>query len=48
MKSIVDIFWQQMEWIRPESYVADSDFLNFVTMDKALFAKVHAAIEAIR
>ena len=47
MHSLVTLFWQQMEWVRPESYVADSDYLNFVTMNKALFANVHHAVKAL-
>lgn len=41
------LFWQQMDWIRPESYVADSEYLNFVSMNKALFASVHDAVKAL-
>jgi hypothetical protein len=47
MESLAALFWQQMEWIRPESYVADSNYLNFVTSNKALFAHVHQAVEAL-
>ena len=47
MDSLVTLFWQQMEWVRPESYVADSDYLNFVSMDKALFARVRDAVQAL-
>ena len=47
MDSLVTLFWQQMEWARPESYIADSDYLNFVSMNKALFASVHDAVKAL-
>jgi hypothetical protein len=47
MDSLVTLFWQQMEWVRPESYVADSDYLNFVSTNKALFATVHDAVKAL-
>lgn len=47
MESLVSLFWQQMEWVRPESYVADSDYLSFVSMNKALFATVHDAVKAL-
>ena len=30
MKDLAALFWQQIERIRPESYVADNDYLNFV------------------
>lgn len=47
MESIATLFWEQMNWVCAESYVADSDYLNFVTMNKALFASVHAAVRAL-
>ena len=47
MDPLVTLFWQQMEWVLPESYVADSDYLNFVSMNKALFASVHEAVKAL-
>ena len=47
MESLATLFWQQMEWIRPESYVADSDYLNFATSNKALFAHVRNAVDAL-
>ena len=40
MNDLASLFWEQLEWIRPESYIADGDFLNFVTSNKALFAIV--------
>jgi hypothetical protein len=36
-----------MERIRPESYIADNDYLNFVSMNKALFAGVRDAVNAL-
>jgi hypothetical protein len=36
-----------MDWVRPESYVADNDYLSFVSMNKALFASVHDAVKAL-
>jgi hypothetical protein len=47
MKALATLFWQQMARIRPESYVADNDYLNFVTMNKTLFASVRNALEAL-
>jgi hypothetical protein len=47
MENVVSLFWQQMEWVRPESYVADNDYLNFVSMNKALFSSVHDAVKAL-
>lgn len=45
--SFADIFWPQMARIRPESYVANNDYLTFVSMNKALFAGVRDAVKAL-
>jgi hypothetical protein len=35
-------FWRQMEWIHPESFIADDDGkLSFVSNDRAIFESVH-------
>jgi hypothetical protein len=47
MESLVTLFWQQMEWVCPESYVADSDYLDFVSRNKSIFASVHGAVKAL-
>jgi hypothetical protein len=47
MKDLATLFWRQIERIRPESYIADGDYLNFVTMNKTLFASVHCALKAL-
>jgi len=47
MKDLVTLFWQQIESILPESYTADSDYLNFVSMNKSLFASVRDAVRAL-
>ena len=44
--SLATLFWQQLAWIRPESYVADNDYLSFISMNKALFAGVRDAAKA--
>lgn len=46
-KSLAALFWPQIERIRPESYVADHDYLNFVTVNKTLFARVHDYVKAL-
>ena len=43
--SLADMFWNQFDWIQPESYIADNDFLTFVTRDERLF---DAVCEALR
>jgi hypothetical protein len=41
MKALADLFWTQMEWVRPESYVGDGDrCLMFVSSDHQLFVSV--------
>jgi hypothetical protein len=36
-----------MRRIRPESFVADNDYLTFVSLNKALFASVRDAVKAL-
>jgi len=43
-KDLAELFWEQMDWIHPESYLADSEYLTFVTLDKSLFAAVRDAL----
>lgn len=45
--TLAELFWPQLERIRPESYVADNDYLTFVSMNKALFASVHHAVKLV-
>jgi hypothetical protein len=47
MEDLATLFWQQIAWIRPESYVADNDYLNFVSMNKTLFGSVRDAVKAL-
>jgi hypothetical protein len=47
LKDLATLFWQQIEWIRPESYIADGDYLNLVSMNKTLFARVRNAVKAL-
>ena len=47
MKDLATLFWQQIARIRPESYVADNDYLNFLSMNKTLFAGVRDAVKAL-
>jgi hypothetical protein len=46
MQPITNLFWQQIEWMQPESYLAEvADCLIFATRDKTLFASVDAALQ---
>jgi hypothetical protein len=45
--SLATLFWPQMERVRPESYVADNDYLTFVSASRTLFASVLNALKAL-
>jgi hypothetical protein len=46
-ESIADLLWRQLEWMNPESYIADGgDRLNFVSRDKDIFRSVHQALRS--
>ena len=47
MEDLATLFWQQIARIRPESYVADNDYLNFLSLNKTLFARVCDAVKAL-
>lgn len=47
MMDLATLFWRQLLRLRPESYVADNDYLNLVTLDKALFDSVHSSVKAL-
>jgi hypothetical protein len=43
---LVNLFWRQLEWIQPESYIADgAEYLTFATRNQALFRAACAALE---
>jgi hypothetical protein len=44
---LTELFWRQMEWIRPESYIANGFYLNFASVNKRLFASVRGAVTAL-
>jgi hypothetical protein len=46
-RHLADLFWPQMARIRPESYVADNDYLTFVSMNKTVFAHVRDVVKAL-
>ena len=44
-EALATLFWKQLDWIQPESYISDGDlFLTFVTRDTDLFADVRQAL----
>ena len=45
MQVLIDLFWKQLDWVQPESFIADgSPFLNFVSRNKDLFVVVRQAL----
>lgn len=46
-KHLVALFWEQIARIRPESYVADNDYLTFVSGNKLVFASVLDAVKTL-
>jgi hypothetical protein len=48
MQDLGSRFWQQLEWMRPEACIAESDhgFLTFVTSDNGSFAAVCEGLAA--
>ena len=46
-RGLIDLFWQQLERIRPESYIADtSESLTFLTRNRGLFDSVAKGLES--
>lgn len=45
--SLANLFWPQMERIRPESYIADNEYLTLVSSNKTLFATVLNAMKTL-
>jgi hypothetical protein len=46
MADLTRLFWQQLDWIRPESFIADSSaFLTFVSRNDDLFVAVWNTIQ---
>jgi len=48
VQELVSRFWQQLEWIQPESYISQSDygFMSFVTRNPESFAAVRQTFGA--
>lgn len=45
MESMAPYFWKQFDWIRPQTYIADSDYyLMIISADKKLFAAARQAL----
>ena len=44
---LAELFWPQLTRVSPESYVANNDYLTFVTMNQVLFARVRDTVKAL-
>ena len=42
------MFWQQLGWMKAESYLAENDYLIFVTANPTLFTTVYEALGQVR
>ena len=49
MSDLVRLFWKQIGWIQPESYIADgaAGLLTFVSRDEDIFATVRNALSDV-
>ena len=48
MANLVSLFWKQLDWIQPESYIADADMLlTFVSRNEDIFVAVRNALSDI-
>jgi hypothetical protein len=45
---LAHMFWQQLGWMKAESYLAQNDYLIFVTADPKVFAMVYEALRQVR
>jgi hypothetical protein len=47
LEALTNLFWKQLDWIYPESYLADgSDYLTFVSRNKDIFNVVCHTLSA--
>jgi hypothetical protein len=45
---LAHMFWQQLGWMKAESYLAENDYLIFVTANPKVFAPVYEALRQVR
>jgi hypothetical protein len=46
--ALAHMFWQQLGWIKAESYLAQNDYALFITANPKLFAVVYEAFRQVR
>jgi hypothetical protein len=48
MANLVSLFWKQLDWIQPESYIADAEMLfTFVSRNEEIFFAVRNSLSDI-
>jgi hypothetical protein len=45
---LAHMFWRQLGWMKAESYLAQNDYLIFVTANARVFAPVYEALRQVR
>ena len=45
---VAQMFWQQLGWMKAESYLAENDYLIFVTANPNVFGPVYEALRQVR
>ncbi len=45
---LTDLFWRQLDWIQPESYVADGNRLNLASRNTDLFARIVQVLRSLK
>jgi hypothetical protein len=45
---LAHMFWRQLGWMKAESYLAENDYLIFVTANAKVFAPVYEALRQVR
>ena len=46
--NLTRMFWQQLGWMKAESYLAENDYLIFVTANAKVFSSVYEALRETR
>jgi hypothetical protein len=48
MRAVADLFWRQVDWIKPHSYLGDGEnHLIYATQDEDLFAAVKESLHHV-
>lgn len=45
---LAQMFWRQLGWMKAESYLAENDYLIFVSANSELFARIHETLRQVR